>query len=131
MKGYVADIEALTESNDDFHQVLYTGLHLQLELMALRPRQDMGPETLGTHDQFFRVDTGHGEVVINGVVHEVKAGSAIIVPAGAFHNVRNTGDEPMRVTTLYGPPNYVDHLVQTTKAEALTSPGAFENATTE
>ena len=129
MKSYVADIEALTEANGDFRRVLYTGLHLQLELMALKPRQDMGPGTLTAHDQFFRVEKGRGEVVIDGVVHEVKAGSAMIVPAGAFHNLRNTGDEPMAVTTLYGPPNHVDHLVQATKAEALTSPEVFEEAT--
>ena len=131
MPGYVADIEALTKANDDLRQVLYTGRHLQLELMALEPRQDMGPETLAARDQFFHVETGHGEVVIDGVVHEVMAGSAIIVPAGAFHNLRNTGDEPMRLYTLYGPPNHVDHLVQATKADAFAPHETFEGTTTE
>ena len=100
MKGYVADIESLTEANDDFRRVLYTGHHLQLVLMALEPGQDIGSETHATHDQFFRVETGHGEVVIDGEVREVRAGFAIVVPAGAVHNLRNTGGTTMRVYTL-------------------------------
>ena len=87
MKGYLADIETLTEENTDFRKVLYTGHNLQLVLMSLTPGQDIGMETHATHDQFFRIEKGHGEVVIDGVRHKIKGGDALVVPAGAKHNV--------------------------------------------
>jgi mannose-6-phosphate isomerase-like protein (cupin superfamily) len=77
MKGYVADIETLTKENADFRQVLYTGHHLQLALMSLLPGQDIGIETHATHDQFFRIEKGKGEVKIDGVARKVKGGDAI------------------------------------------------------
>lgn len=131
MHGYTADIESLTEKNTAFRQVLYTGSHLQLVLMALKPGQDIGVETHKTHDQFFRIEKGPGEVVINGATHPVKSGSAIIVPAGALHNLINTGDKPMRLYTLYSPPNHVDGLVEQRKADAQASHEVFDGATTE
>jgi len=131
MKGYVADIEKLTEDNADFRQVLYTGHHLQLVLMALTPGEDIGMETHATHDQFFRIEKGKGEVEIDGVTHKVKGGDGIIVPAGARHNLTNTGDKPMRLYTLYGPPNHIDQLDQPNKADALASTETFEGAATE
>ena len=131
MKGYVANIEDLTEENHDFRQVLYTGQHLQLVLMALKPGQDIGFETHSTHDQFFRVETGQGEIVIDGATTPVKSGDGIIVPAGARHNLKNTGDKPMRLYTLYGPPNHVDHLVQARKSDAEASHEVFDGVPTE
>jgi mannose-6-phosphate isomerase-like protein (cupin superfamily) len=131
MKGYVADIEKLTEANDDFRQVLHTGKHLQLVLMALKPGEDIGTETHATHDQFFRVEMGKGEVVIDGVTRHVKDGDCIIVPAGAVHNLRNTGDTPLRLYTLYGPPNHIDKLVQKTKAVAQAAHEVFDGVTSE
>jgi mannose-6-phosphate isomerase-like protein (cupin superfamily) len=131
MKGYLADIETLTEKNTAFRQVLYTGHNLQLVLMALTPGQDIGMETHATHDQFFRIEKGHGEVVIDGLRHKIKGGDGLIVPAGAKHNLINTGDKPLRLYTIYGPPNHVDKLVEKTKAEAETSSEVFDGVTSE
>lgn len=131
MKGYLADIETLTEKNTAFRQVLYTGHNLQLVLMALPPGQDIGMETHATHDQFFRIEKGHGEVVIDGLRHKIKGGDGLIVPAGAKHNLINTGDKPLRLYTIYGPPNHVDKLVEKTKAEAETSSEVFDGVTSE
>jgi mannose-6-phosphate isomerase-like protein (cupin superfamily) len=131
MKGFVDNIEDLTEENGDFRRVIYTGRHLQLVLMALKPGEDIGEETHATHDQFFRVEEGNGAIVIDGTSHEIEGGDAIIVPAGARHNLTNTGDEPLKVYTLYGPPNHVDHLVQAKKAMAEASHEQFDGATTE
>jgi mannose-6-phosphate isomerase-like protein (cupin superfamily) len=131
MNGYVANIEDLTEENKDFRQVLYTGQHLQLVLMALKPGQDIGSETHATHDQFFRIEKGRGEIVIDGTSTPVKSGDGIIVPAGALHNLKNTGDRPLRLYTLYGPPNHIDHLVQATKSEAVASHEVFDGVTSE
>lgn len=131
MKGFVADIEHLTAENVDFRQVLYTGKHLQLVLMALKPGEDIGAETHGTHDQFFRIEEGTGEIVIDGATHSLKSGTGIIVPAGAAHNLINTGATPMKIYTIYGPPNHVDHLVQGTKAIAQASSEHFDGKTTE
>lgn len=131
MKGYLADIETLTEENSDFRKVLYTGHNLQLVLMALTPGQDIGLETHATHDQFFRIEKGKGEVVIDGVRHKIKGGDGLIVPAGAKHNVLNTGDKSLRLYTIYGPPNHVDKLVEVTKAEADASREVFDGVASE
>jgi mannose-6-phosphate isomerase-like protein (cupin superfamily) len=131
MNGYIADIETLTEENTAFRHVLYTGHHLQLVLMALTPGQDIGMETHKTHDQFFRIEKGHGEVVIDGKTRKVKGGDAIIVPAGALHNVINTGDKALRLYTLYGPPNHIDGLLEQRKADAQASTEVFDGVATE
>lgn len=131
MKGYVANIEDLTEDNHDFRQVLYTGQHLQLVLMALAPGQDIGSETHATHDQFFRIEKGRGEIVIDGITTPVKSGDGIIVPAGALHNLKNTGDKPLRLYTLYGPPNHIDHLVQGKKSYAEASHEVYDGVPSE
>jgi mannose-6-phosphate isomerase-like protein (cupin superfamily) len=131
MKGFVGDIEGMTEGNTAFRQVLYTGHHLQLVVMALHPGQDIGMETHDTHDQFFRIEQGQGEMVIDGVTHRIKGGDGIIVPAGAAHNLINTGDKALRLYTLYGPPNHLDGLVQHQKSEAVASTEEFDDVTTE
>ena len=131
MKGYVADIEGLTEANKDFRHVLYTGQNLQLVLMSLKPGQDIGAETHATHDQFFRIEQGKGQIVIDGVTHKCKSGAGIVVPAGALHNLINTGDKPMKVYTIYGPPNHVDQLEQKTKSVAQASSEHFDGKVTE
>jgi mannose-6-phosphate isomerase-like protein (cupin superfamily) len=130
MKGYVADIEDLTEANKDFRHVLYTGQNLQLVLMSLKPGQDICPETHATHDQFFRIEQGKGRFEIDGVTHKVKSGAGIVVPAGALHNLVNTGDKPMKVYTIYGPPNHVDQLEQKTKSLAQASSEHFDGKVT-
>jgi len=131
MKGFVADIEKLTEDNDDFRRVLYTGKNLQLVLMAIQPGEDIGAEVHGDRDQFFRVEKGKGEVHIDGVPTRIQGDDAFIVPAGARHNVVNTGDKPLRLYTLYAPPEHRDGVVRATKAEAEASEEHFDGKTTE
>lgn len=131
MKGFVDDIEKLTEENTDFRRVLYTGKNLQLVLMALRPGEDIGEEVHEDRDQFFRVEAGSGEILIDGKVTKVKSDFAMIVPAGARHNVRNTGSEPLKVYTIYGPPEHRDGIVRATKAAAEASEEHFDGKTTE
>lgn len=131
MKGYVANIEDLAGKNRDFRRVLYTAHHLQLVLMALKPGQDIGVETHKTHDQFFRVERGKGEIVIDGITHKLKSGDAILVPAGASHNLINVGAKSLKVYTIYGPPNHRDHLVQSKKSVAELSSEHFDGKATE
>ena len=118
MKGYCDNIERLTVENEDFRRVLYTGKHLQLVLMTLKPGEEIGSEVHEDRDQFFRIDEGAGTVDIDGVANAVEDGSAVIVPAGARHNVRNTGSAPLKLYTLYGPPEHIDAIVHATKADA-------------
>ena len=131
MKGFVDDIEDLTESNTDFRRVLYTGKHLQLVLMTLQPGEEIGEEVHDTHDQFFRFEKGKGQVVIDGKTHKIKADYGVIVPAGARHNVINTGDKPLKLYTLYGPPEHRDGVVRATKAEAEAGEEHFDGVLTE
>ncbi len=118
MKGFCDNIEQRTIANDDFRRVLYTGHHLQLVLMTLQPGDEIGSEIHDDRDQFFRVEEGEGAIDIDGVANAVSDDFAVIVPAGARHNVRNTGDRPLRLYTIYGPPEHLDGIVQATKAEA-------------
>ena len=118
MKGFVDDIEKLTRDNGDFRRVLYTGKHMQLVLMTLQPGEDIGEEVHPDIDQFFRIEEGRGTVRIDGASHDVEDDDAIIVPAGARHNVINSGDAPLKLYTLYGPPEHKHGVVQATKAEA-------------
>ena len=131
MKGFVADIEELTEKNSDFRRVLYTGKNLQLVLMSLKPGEEIGEEVHEDRDQFFRVEMGEGEVRIDGNRSKIEGDDAIIVPAGARHNVVNTGDKPLRLYTLYAPPEHRDGTVHATKADAEASEEHFDGKTTE
>ncbi|MBX9460366.1 MAG: cupin domain-containing protein [Brevundimonas sp.] len=131
MQGFVADIEKLTVENTDFRRVLYTGKYLQLVLMTLQPGDEIGAEVHEDRDQFFRIESGSGEVLIDGKRNPVKDDDAIIVPAGARHNVVNTGDAPLMLYTLYGPPEHRDGVVHKTKAEADATEEHFDGKTTE
>ena len=131
MKGFVGDIEGLTEKNSNFRRVLYTGKKLQLVLMSLKPGEDIGEETHPDRDQFFRVEKGEGEVWIDGHKTSIESDFAIVVPAGARHNVKNTGEKPLKLYTLYAPPEHADGTVQATKAEAMESKEHFAGQTTE
>jgi mannose-6-phosphate isomerase-like protein (cupin superfamily) len=131
MKGFIDDIETRTAQNLDYRRVVYTGEHMQLVLMSLPPGEDIGEETHDDVDQFFRVEMGNGEVLIDGRATNIENGMAIIVPAGARHNVRNTGNTPLKLYTLYAPPEHADRTVQATKVEAETSDEHFDGATTE
>lgn len=131
MKGFAQNIEKLTEENNDFRRVLYTGHNLQLVLMALPPGCDIGSEVHDDRDQFFRIEAGSGEVWIDDVCNKVKADDGIIVPQGAKHNVINTGTEPLKLYTLYGPPEHIDKTLHKTKAEAEAHHEHFDGKTTE
>ncbi|GAA3905846.1 cupin domain-containing protein [Sphingomonas limnosediminicola] len=131
MKGYCDNIEKLTVANDDFRHVLYTGHNLQLVLMTLKPGEEIGEEVHEDRDQFFRFEQGTGVVVIDGAENRVEEDFGVIVPAGARHNVRNIGDEPLRLYTIYGPPEHLDGLVKKTKAEAEAAHEEWDGKTTE
>ena len=120
MTGYVGPIEKLTEKNGYFRQVLYTGKYAQLVLMCLQPGEEIGNEVHPKVDQFFRIEMGEAKFVFNGSEeHVAKAGDAVIVPAGAWHNVINTSKtKQLKLYTLYSPPNHPDGTVHKTKAEA-------------
>jgi len=130
MKGFVQDIERLTVGNDDFRRVLYTAKHCQLVLMALKPGEAIGME-VHKLDQFFRVEEGTGEAILDGVRTPLRAGFAIVVPAGANHNVINTGKAPLKLYTLYAPPNHRDGVVHHTRADAEVDREHFDGKTTE
>jgi mannose-6-phosphate isomerase-like protein (cupin superfamily) len=131
MKGFVENIEDFTIENDAFRRALYTGKYLQLVLMTLKPKEEIGAETHLGHDQFFRVEKGGGEVWIDGKRTKIKRDDAIIVPAGASHNIVNTGPKPLRLYTLYAPPQHRDGVVRGTKADALANEEHFDGQTTE
>ncbi len=131
MKGYHDDIEGQTTDNDDFRRVLYTGHHLQLVLMTIQAGDEIGAEVLKDRVQFFRFEEGRGQVDIDDKTYDVEDGSGVIVPAGARHNVRNTGDAPLRLYTLYGPPEHVDALVEATKADAEATHEEWDGKATE
>lgn len=131
MEGFVKDIEEVTMRNTDFRRVLYTGKHLQLVLMALMPGEHIGEEVHVSHDQFFRVEEGPGAVVIDGRNRNIKKNDAIIVPAGARHNIVNTGSVPLKLYTVYRPSAHRDGIVRATKADAEATEEQFDGATTE
>jgi mannose-6-phosphate isomerase-like protein (cupin superfamily) len=131
MKGFADNIETRTEENSDFRRVLYTGKHMQLVLMSLKPGEDIGEEVHQDADQFFRVEEGQGEVWIDGAKTNIKSEFAVIVPAGARHNVINTGNTPLRMYTIYAEPHHRDGTVHASKADAERAEEHFDGKTTE
>jgi mannose-6-phosphate isomerase-like protein (cupin superfamily) len=130
MKGFIQDIEGLAVDNDKFRRVLYTAKNTQLVLMALKPQEEIGAE-VHTLDQFFRVEEGNGEAILDGVRTPIRAGFAVLVPAGAHHNIVNTGTVPLKLYTLYSPPNHRDGVVHRTRDEAEADDEQFDGKTTE
>ena len=130
MNGFIQDIESLAVKNDDFRQVIYTAKYSQLVLMALKPKEDIGAE-VHKLDQFFRVEKGSGEAVLDGVRTPIREGFAVVVPAGTNHNIINTGSVPMKLYTLYSPPNHRDGVVHYTRADAVADNEHFDGKTTE
>jgi mannose-6-phosphate isomerase-like protein (cupin superfamily) len=130
MKGYIHDIERLTTQNNDYRRVLYTAKQSQLVLMALKPKEEVGEE-IHASDQFFRIEEGVGEAVLNGVKTPIRPGSAILVPGGAKHNIINTGVGPMKLYTLYSPPNHRDGVVHVTREASVSDKEHFDGKTTE
>jgi len=130
MKGFVHDIERLAIANGEFRKVLYTAKNCQLVLMSLKPQEEIGAE-VHKLDQFFRVEEGAGEAVLDGVRTAIHAGFAVVVPAGAKHNIINTGGVPLKLYTLYAPPNHRDGVVHHTRADAEADSEQFDGKTTE
>ncbi|MDD5605796.1 MAG: cupin domain-containing protein [Patescibacteria group bacterium] len=129
MRGYCDNIEQATLENTNFRQVLYTGKHSQLVVMCLKPGEEIGAEVHPDVDQFFRFETGSGQLIVDDNTYEVKAEMAGIVPAGANHNVINTGDVDLKLYTVYSPPEHKDKTTHPTKADAVEE--HFDGATTE
>jgi mannose-6-phosphate isomerase-like protein (cupin superfamily) len=130
MKGYIQNIEEIAVKNSNFRQVLYTAKNCQLVVMALKPKEEIGME-VHTLDQFFRVEEGTGEAILDGVHTAIKAGFAVLVPAGANHNILNTGSVPLKLYTLYAPPNHRDGVIHKIRAEAEKDDEHFDGKTTE
>ncbi len=132
MKGYKDNIEKLTLANNNFRQVLYTGKHSQLVLMSLKPGEEIGMEVHLDNDQFFRFEAGKGQVIIDSQQYEVVDGDAVVVPAGAQHNVVNVSDsEELKLYTIYSPAHHKDGIVRASKQEALVQEAEFDGQTTE
>lgn len=131
MKGYIDNIEKLTKENENFRKVLYTGKHSQLVLMSLAPGEEIGSEVHEEHDQFFRIDEGKGKVVIDDQETPIEDGFAVVVPAGAKHNVVNTGDAPLRLYTIYSPPEHRYDVVHATREDAMSDDEHFDGTTSE
>lgn len=122
MTGFVDDIEEKTENNTNFRQVLFTGKYAQLVVMNLKPSEEIGMEVHPNVDQFFRFEAGEGKVIIDGEEHLVSDGFAVVVPAGAEHNVINTSTtEELKLYTIYSPPNHPDGTIHKTKEEAMVA----------
>lgn len=131
MKGYKDNIETQTEENTDFRRVLYTGHNLQLVLMSIEPGDEIGAEVHDDRDQFFRIEAGEGEITIDDNVYRVKADDGVIVPQGARHNVKSVGTQPLKLYTIYGPPEHIDGTVHRTCEEANAAHEHFDGKTTE
>ncbi|MEQ1642843.1 MAG: cupin domain-containing protein [Pyrinomonadaceae bacterium] len=132
MKGFKSNIEKDTLKNKNFRKVLYTGQHLQLVLMSLKPKEEIGSEVHAENDQFLRFEGGKGRVIIDKTTYNVKDGDAVIVPAGAKHNVINlSASEDLKLYTIYAPPHHKDQIVRKTKESAEANDEEFDGKTTE
>lgn len=130
IKGFVQNIENLAIENNEFRKVLYTAKNCQLVVMSLMPKEQIGEEVHHL-DQFFRVEAGDGEVILDGINTKISSGFAILVPAGAKHNIINTGKMPLKLYTLYSPPNHQDKVIHHTKQDAENDNEGFDGKTTE
>jgi len=130
MKGFVDNIEKLTKENNNFRKVLYTGRYSQLVLMSLKPGEEIGEEVHGL-DQFLRIEEGRGKAIVGALEYDIEDGTAIVVPAGTLHNVINTGNVPLKLYTIYSPPNHRDRVVHPTKDDAMANEEHFDGITTE
>lgn len=131
MKGFAGNIEDITEENENFRKVIYTGKFSQLVVMSLKPGEEIGAEVHETHDQFFRFEKGKAKVTIDGNEYQVEDDFAVIVPAGANHNVINVGDDEVKLYTIYSPAEHREGVVHATKEEATADDEHFDGTTTE
>jgi mannose-6-phosphate isomerase-like protein (cupin superfamily) len=132
MKGFYSNIEQETLENTNFRKVLYSANHLQLVLMSLKAGEEIGEEIHPDNDQFFRFESGFGKCVVDGNEYGVKDGDALIVPAGAMHNIINIdGEQDLKMYTIYAPAHHKDGIVRATKEEAEQNEEEFDGITTE
>jgi len=132
MKGFCANIEKDTLENSNFRKVLYTGKNSQLVLMSLKPKEEIGMEVHPDNDQFFRFEKGQGKCIIDGNEYELSDGVAIVVPAGAQHNIINLSEtEELKMYTIYSPAHHKDGIIRATKEEAEANEEDFDGVTTE
>ncbi|MCL4389868.1 MAG: cupin domain-containing protein [Patescibacteria group bacterium] len=132
MKGFKTNIDTDTRANTNFRKVLYSAKHSQLVLMSLAPNEEIGMEVHPGNDQFLRFEAGQGKCVIDGHEYVVGDGDAVVVPAGAQHNVINTSASvELKLYTLYSPAHHKDGIVRATKAEAQANDEEFDGVTTE
>jgi mannose-6-phosphate isomerase-like protein (cupin superfamily) len=131
MNGYIANIERESLDNENFRKVLYTGKNSQLVLMSLSPKEEIGME-VHTLDQFIRVESGQGRAILDGKETQISDGFAIVIPAGAQHNIVNDSEtEKMKLYTIYSPAHHKDGIVRETKDEAEHNEADFDGITTE
>ena len=132
MKGFNSNIEQATLENNYFRKVLYSAKHSQLVLMSLKPGEDIGLEVHTENDQFFRFEKGQGKCIIDNNEYLVEDGSAIVVPAGASHNIINTSQtSDLKLYTIYSPAHHKDQILRATKEEAEANDAEFDGQTTE
>jgi mannose-6-phosphate isomerase-like protein (cupin superfamily) len=132
MKGFYTNIEKEAVENTNFRKVLYTGKNSQLVIMSLKPKEEIGMEVHEENDQFFRFEKGEGKCIVDGNEYHLKDGVAIIIPAGAQHNVINTSEtEELKMYTVYSPAHHKDGIVRATKEEAKSNKEEFDGKTTE
>ena len=132
MKGFKINIEKATSANDSFRKVLYTAGHSQLVLMSLKSEEEIGKEIHNDNDQFFRIESGQGKCIIDGNEYELKHGDAIVIPAGAKHNIINTSKiAALKMYTIYSPAHHKDGIVRATRKEAEAHSEDFDGVTTE
>ncbi len=131
MKGYITNIEKDSLENENFRKVLYTTKRSQLVLMSIKPGEEIGMEVHDDIDQFIRVEAGIGKVIIDDNEYELEDGSAVVIPAGANHNVINTGEVDMKLYTIYTPPEHKDGTVHDMKPDTESEEEHFDGVTTE
>ncbi len=130
MKGYIGDIEKETKENDNFRKVLYTAKNCQLVVMCIQPNDEIGEEVHDL-DQFIRIEDGRGEVILDDESREIEDDYGIVIPAGVKHNVLNTGDKPLKLYSIYSPPEHRDGVVHKTREEAMEDEEHFDGKTTQ
>lgn len=132
MKGFKINIEKAATGNDNFRKVLYTSSHSQLVLMNLKPDEEIGEEIHHENDQFFRIESGQGKCIIDRNEYDLKEGDAIVIPAGARHNIINTSKgASLKMYTIYSPAHHKDGIVRVTKADAVAHEEEFDGVITE
>ncbi len=130
MKGYIGDIEKETKENENFRKVLYTAKNCQLVVMCIQPGDEIGEEVHDL-DQFIRIEDGKAKAVLDDVEHEMEDDYAVVIPAGVKHNLINTGDEPLKLYTIYSPPEHRDGVIHQTRENAMEDEEHFDGKTTE